>query len=495
MNIIEACQHPDLFAPWFKNRASYTAWFAFLAALFGLAMTEEQASIYRRHTGRTLLPTDPAKEAWLCIGRRGGKSFFMALVAVFLACFKSYRQYLAPGERATVLVIAADRKQARVVLRYVRAMINGIPSLKKMIERETAEGFDLSNSVTIEVGTASFRSTRGYTYGAVICDEIAFWPTGEESAAPDYEILSAIRPGMATIPTSMLICASSPYSRRGALFEAYDKWFGKDGTPLVWRATTRDMNPTIPQSLIDEELEKDRPAASAEYLAQFRSDLEQFVSRAQVEGVTSTGVRFRPFNPDFEYLAFTDPAGGSGKDAMTLAIGHREDDMIVIDLVAERTPPFSPEGVTAEFAAILHEYGLAEVWGDNYAAAYSSEAFERSGIGYFRSSAPRSRLYLEFLPILNAGRVDLLDHPKLINQFCALERSTGRGKDYVDHPPRGHDDLSNAVAGVVWFAGTRDDLAPRPIAGNYASTNEDRRAREADPFRNAYLSLMQETSS
>jgi hypothetical protein len=39
----------------------------------------------------------------------------MALVAVFLSAFRGdYRRHLAPGERATVIVIAADRKQARV---------------------------------------------------------------------------------------------------------------------------------------------------------------------------------------------------------------------------------------------------------------------------------------------------------------------------------------------------------------------------------------------
>ena len=36
------------------------------------------------------------------------------------------------------------------------------------------------------------------------------FPT-DDSANPDYDILDAIRPGMATIPNVMLLCASSPY--------------------------------------------------------------------------------------------------------------------------------------------------------------------------------------------------------------------------------------------------------------------------------------------
>lgn len=170
MNILQACESPLLFAPWFKNRDNYASWFAFLAAFFGLPMTDDQLAAFRHHTGRTEAPTEANSEAWLIVGRRGGKSFVMALVAVFLACFFDYRQYLAPGERATVLVIAADRRQARVIVRYVKAMLTGIPSLALLIDRETADSFDLTNSVTIEVGTASFRSTRGYTYAAVLAD-------------------------------------------------------------------------------------------------------------------------------------------------------------------------------------------------------------------------------------------------------------------------------------------------------------------------------------
>jgi hypothetical protein len=46
--------------------------------------------------------------------------------------------------------------------------------------------------------------------------------------------------------------------------------------------------------------------------------------------------------------------------------------------------------------------------------------------------------------------VELLDHPKMIGQFAALECTAARGgKAKIDHPPGGHDDIANAVAGVV----------------------------------------------
>jgi hypothetical protein len=153
--------------------------------------------------------------------------------------------------------------------------------------------------VVIEVHTASFRSTRGYALIAGLLDELAFWP-GDDSAEPDYEVLSALRPGMATIPGAMLLCASSPYARRGALFDAHRKHFGRDGDPvLVWHAPTREMNSTIPERVIAEAMERDPASAAAEYGAQFRSDIESFVSLTRSRHALllafASALRFRMF--------------------------------------------------------------------------------------------------------------------------------------------------------------------------------------------------------
>ena len=136
---------------WFREPATWAAWRAFLAALFALKMSSEQFAIFKECTGRNAPQVKPATEAWLICGRRAGKSFILALCAVYLACFFDYRRHLAPGERGTVLIIATNSKQARVIVRYIRALLTHIPTLAKLIERETRDAFDLSNSVTIEV--------------------------------------------------------------------------------------------------------------------------------------------------------------------------------------------------------------------------------------------------------------------------------------------------------------------------------------------------------
>jgi hypothetical protein len=152
----EAMADRHLFASWFRDPSTWATWRAFLAALFGLPMTEDQAAAYREHTARTTLPTGSATEAWLICGRRAGKSFILALCAVFLAVFYDYRQFLAPSEVGTILIIATDRRQARNIFRFIRGLLTGVPMLRRMIRRETSEVFELENDVVIEVGTASF---------------------------------------------------------------------------------------------------------------------------------------------------------------------------------------------------------------------------------------------------------------------------------------------------------------------------------------------------
>src|SRR5208337_4328002 len=109
-----------------------------------------------------------------------------------------------------------------------------------------------------------------------------------------------------------------------------------------------------------------------------------------------------------------------------------------------------------EFAGLLQSYGIHKVTGDRYAGEWPREAFRKCGITYEPSEKTKSQIYVELLPLLNAGRVELLDHPRLIAQLCSLERRTARGgRDSIDHAPHAHDDVANAVAGALVLAGAK----------------------------------------
>ncbi|MGI4797883.1 MAG: hypothetical protein ACRYG8_28315, partial [Janthinobacterium lividum] len=269
--------------------------------------------------------------------------------------------------------------------------------------------------------------------------------------------------GLATIPGAMLLLASSPYAKRGALYQAFRDHYARDSADvLVWRGTTAEMNPRIPQRIIDAAYEKDAVAASAEYGAEFRNDIAAFVSREVVDGVIVPGRREALPLPGQRYVAFVDPSGGSA-DSMTLAIAHAVEERAhgqvtrrpVLDVVREVRPPFSPESCVAEFCALLKEYRCTEVTGDRYAGEWPREQFRKLGVVYKLADKPKSDIYRDLLPLLNSGKVELLDLPRLTAQLCGLERRTARGgRDSIDHAPGAHDDLVNAVAGALLLVGS-----------------------------------------
>jgi hypothetical protein len=92
ISILDAIADENLFAPFFRDPGTWSAWRAFLATLFGLPLTPGELDLFRQCTRRQTPSADGHKEAWLVIGRRGGKSFILALIAVYLACFREYRR-------------------------------------------------------------------------------------------------------------------------------------------------------------------------------------------------------------------------------------------------------------------------------------------------------------------------------------------------------------------------------------------------------------------
>ncbi len=453
MNILDALDDKNLLGASIRDAESWKPWRAFLAAAFGLPMDDAAAELFKACTGRAELPTVAFAFIWLVIGRRGGKSFAMAVIAVFMACFRDWRRYLSPGERAVVLLVAADREQAKILHRYIVGILS-TPLLASLVENQTADTIELKGAVVIEVVTRSYRSVRGRSVCVALLDELAFW-RDDSSANPDAEVLNAIRASMATFGDApMVIAGSSPYSRTGVLWDAYKRYFGQDDIHnLVWQAPTRVMNPSVTQAFVDKEYERDPASAAAEYGALFRSDIAEFVSLAILEACTPSGVfEIAPLS-NIGYTAFVDPSGGSS-DSFTMAIAHREDDgVVVLDCVREARAPFAPEAVVEDFCKTLASYRIGKVHGDRYAGEWPREQFSKRKIDYLPSERVKSDLYRDMLPLLNSRKVQILDNRRLIAQLHGLERRTARGgKDSIDHGPGRHDDVANAVAGALVLA-------------------------------------------
>ena len=431
---------------------SLATWRALLIAALGEELTEAERDLFQAVTGREREPLAPVAEFWGVIGRRGGKTRSMGVLTSYLAGCCDHRDVLGPGERGKVPLLAASMLQADQAFSFVSGIFRASRNLADLVESSTSDTLSLATGIDVEVRPASFRTVRGVTAVGAVCDEIAFWRS-DDSANPDCEILKALRPALATT-SGMLACISSPHAKRGELYATYRRHFGAAGDPrvLVAKAPSRTMNPSLSEAFVKRAYDDDPEAASAEYGAEFRGDIAIFVSREVLDAAIDVGVTVRAPLAGVIYFGFVDPSGGSS-DSMTLAIAHAEGTRIMLDYVGERKAPFAPSSVVDEFAGVLKQYRLSKVIGDRYAGEWPREAFQTHGITYEVAPLNRSELYLATLPLLNSGRVALLDSARMASQFMALERRTSRaGKDSVDHPPGGHDDVANAAAGALTLA-------------------------------------------
>ena len=430
-----------------------------IKSAFGEALTASEQKHFSKLCGNRQPPSQQVAELWICGGRRSGKDVTAAAVAVYIATVGvasfDLKSVLTKGERATVACLAVDREQAGVIFGYVEALFEH-PVLAPLVKRRSGDTIELTNGVDVQVMTNDKRRTRGRTIIAAIFDEVGFWQTSEFSRHSAEEVIDgAIAPGMITIPNAIMIGISSPHAKRGLFYNRVSEHYGKDDPDVLvaWGATW-DFNLTLSQDhpTIARAFKRDPLEAAAEWGGQFRGDLEQVFPADVLKSAMDEGTTFRPPQPGIKYIAQVDAASGSGADSYTLAVGHLENDRVVIDYVAERTPRFDPAEVTAEFAEIVKAYRVTTVGGDRYAGEFPRSLWRKQGITYVVNKLSTSDIYAAAVSAFMAGKVRLLDNNKVADQFATLERSNLASKAKIDHPSRGnfHDDMAASVAGVVW---------------------------------------------
>jgi hypothetical protein len=457
LTIVQALRDENLFGahPTFEDLEPWSRWIVFLKALYGLPLEGEDLDIFRHHTGRTVYapPEGGYHEAACIVGRQSGKSRIATLIASFEAALSD-----PPRDRTRLyaLLVAQDmRGSLRTLFDYSVSYFEEIPLLKQNVVDRKGDTIALQNRLSLAAYPCRPEGVRGLRCKVAICDELAFFKSTENRPV-DREMLRALRPSLATTD-GRLIVLSSPYGQSGALWEIHRKHHGNDDSrTLVWQASASEMNPTLPADYLDRMKEEDPEAYRSEVLGEFREGVASFIEEEALEACVAHGrPRELPPAAGISYQAFVDPSGGS-KDAFTVSVGHKDGECVVVDLVRGWKPPFNPTGVVEEITALIKGYGISQVTGDRYAGEWPREAFRSCGIAYKLSELDRSRLYLEMLPQLNRGAIELPHDKALLRELRGLERRRGpSGRDRVDHPPGSHDDLANAVAGCSYLCAPR----------------------------------------
>jgi len=416
-----------------------------LRLLYGLTLTKKMQAIAREALDTQHLPKGKFNEGTFVCGRRSGKSDRLcANVAVFEAVTGQHEKHLAPGERGTILLVAQDMRAAKVLFGYIKAKFEGSPLLSQLLQDIRKSEIDLTNNLSISIFPCSFRAPRGFSVPVAILDELAFFR--HEGAIIDREVVDSIRPSQATFPNSKLIKASSPYSKSGELFRDFATRHQREDL-LCFQATSWQMNPSIPESFLQNEKERDPEMYSREYLAEFSSSISNVFDREYVSDCIQIGRHELPYVADFSYSASVDPSGGGMIDEFAMCICHRDGHRIVQDVIRGWLSP-RPADTVEEAAKLLRTYKISTVVGDKYSGQWVRESFMKAGIRYQVAKLTSSDALLELLPMINQQSIELLDDKKQTNQLISLERRTSRtgAKDVLSHPQGGHDDRAVVLA-------------------------------------------------
>jgi len=473
LSLIDAVRSDKCFKSYFKDLSTWESWITFFKALEAPdSMDKAEARLFKSCTGLKRPYKGRIKEAYMICGRRSGKSTIAALLAVFYAVFGDWQQYLSPGEVARVFVVACNKDQSKIVMGYIKAFLDLTPTLRNMVFKTQVESIQLRNGVEINVKAQSWRSSRGFSTGILILEEISWWRFESESMLQDKDIYTALLPGMTTIPNSLVLGISTPFSRQGLLWQKHLAHYAKPGSTLIWTAPTWTMNRNLTEAGLKEQyLENLTPEEfDAEYGAKFREDIEAAIPESLLSRAIVKGLYEIPPEQGIQYFAFADSSEGlrKGADSFTFAISHirDEDDLIILDCIMEFRPPFVPDMVIERIADKAEKYGITEITQDRHSIAWIGSDLEKYGIDVEASELTKSEIYSQFSILLNKNLVQLLDNDRMRNQALGLQRFLkSQGAVRIDHLVGSHDDLINSAAGAIVMATKYEPMGDLIVCG------------------------------
>jgi hypothetical protein len=269
-------------------------------------------------------------------GRRGGKSSTLCRLAVALAVFVPH--VIPKGDVGVVAFVSTRLDEAAARLRTIRQILDAL----HIAYNERGNTIELRDRpIRFECFPCTVAAVSGFTSIAVIADEVAKWRDGD-GANPANEVLSSLKPTMATQPNARMVLSSSPFGTIDAHAAAFDRGDTKD--QLVAFAPTWIANPTISESKTHE-LEPNPRVWSREYQAVPGETDSSFLSASDVRACVDVGVTERAPVAGVAYVLGIDPA--FRHDAFGYCVAHRElrsrvgappADVIVVDVVGALTP-------------------------------------------------------------------------------------------------------------------------------------------------------------
>jgi hypothetical protein len=410
------------------------------------------------------------------IGRRSGKSYLTCFIALYEIIFGGHSQYVKPGQEFIIPYIAQDLPTARVNMRLIEILAREVPALAAHIVDSKPNFIKFRNGLTVQIEPPRVKTGRGWAMPMLILDEVGFWPTAEDAADPDVEVLRAVRPSTLQFPHKKILIISSPYTETGILWKyakagTLGRYLSKDdeskaqfAQTIVLRSSTAAMeNPVIQdmRTMLAIEQAADPDGYVREYNARFVKSVSSFIIGEHVDNCTDKGVKERTMESILRsgdrpaFVAVMDPA--FKHDSFAFSIFHNDRNGVVVQDVLKVWTPSKKDNIVIDPLAVMMEikdelkkWNLTLVYSDQYQIESLNQIAQRLGfavIQYNLTNKSKSSMYGSLNGMLKNKSIKLLDHSIIYQQLTRLQKKlTAQGVAHINAPPGEHDDVATVIA-------------------------------------------------
>jgi hypothetical protein len=389
-----------------------------------------------------------ARRVVLIAGVRGGKSLLsccQAIAACLTADLSTLRAFDLPryaivgptvdAARATFVQLTGILQSSRVL----RTFLDGEPTADTVVIRRPDGRRVEIVVVAAHRGGLSVRNR--WLVGCTLEEVASFGSETTGAVVNAEEIMRAAETRL--LPGCQAWLISSPFGPVGLLHDLYARHFGRPGTTLVVHAPTRALNPSFPQSRIDEIRRESPDVAAREYDAAWVDADSAFLAATLVDAATRAEPLIRPGRA---FTAAMDPA--TRGNAWTLAVSWSElleardrygvvDDAETVTRVivagvwqwhGSKAAPLSPRETLRQIAAELEPFGVSSIYTDGWALDALQDHAQAAGLTLQQHTGDRDAPYTTLRTLLANGLIELPPHELMRQDLLSIrQRATSSG--------------------------------------------------------------------
>lgn len=396
-------------------------------------------------------------------GRRGGKSStLIGRVAVFEML--STKHVVPPGDVGWYIVLSADKAQAKSRIKTAHKALDDL----EIPHRHTTEEITLADrSIGMKAISATLEAVVSDTCIGCLCDEMARWRDKETGANPAKDILTSLKPSMATMPKAIAWYVSAPWSTLDEHHKMVE--CGSDEAQEVFVGATWEMNPTITER-DTHKLERDKVSRDREYGAiPMSSDETKFFAGAFVDAAKTPrfwpSIGERPGGGDFAFKR---------NSSALVVLDKNGKERVTLVACEERVPgekPLRPSVTMKDLIGIAAAHGSSAVACDLHyieSVREVTDEFSIALLDFPNDNEGIAQAYIRTRVLLADGLIDLSGAPDLLIEQLkeTTSKPTVTGLTITNPVKEGrHGDLVSAFVCAVWAAEHSADIDDKAMIG------------------------------